>query len=187
VTASWRVEENDALRRILFHARHNDLTVVGRARKPNGLPPDFVELLLVNCGRPVLIASSTPPRTLTGTIMVCWKETADAARAVAAAMPFLIKAKRAVFTSVVEGKGEVTDATKEIIHQIAWNGVAAEANVIAANGRSPQELLSAAAETCGADLIVMGAYGHSRMREMLFGGCTQTFIKQADRPVLMMH
>jgi nucleotide-binding universal stress UspA family protein len=187
VTASWRVEGDNALRRILFHARHNDLIVVGRARKSNGLPPDFIELLLLGCGRPVLIANSTPPRSLTGTIMVCWKETADAARAVSAAMPFLMKARRAVFASVVERNDDITDAINEITRQVAWNGVSAETKVIAANGHPPQKLLSAAADTCDADLVVMGAYGHSRMREMLFGGCTQAFIEHADRPVLLMH
>jgi hypothetical protein len=57
MTASWRIDEDDAVHRILFHARHNDLVIVGRAKKPNGLPPDFTEQLLVGCGRPVLIAS----------------------------------------------------------------------------------------------------------------------------------
>jgi nucleotide-binding universal stress UspA family protein len=50
-----------------------------------------------------------------------------------------------------------------------------------------QELLAQAAQTCGADLIVSGAYGHSRLREVVFGGCTQSFIRHSDRPVLLMH
>ncbi|HEV7982243.1 MAG TPA: hypothetical protein VGP86_05055 [Xanthobacteraceae bacterium] len=72
VTASWQAEGGHALRRIMFHARHNDLVVVGRAKTANGLPADFLEELLLGCGRPVLIASSAPARTPapTGTIMV---------------------------------------------------------------------------------------------------------------------
>jgi hypothetical protein len=65
VTASWHEEQGQALNRIIFHARHNDLVVVGRAKKPNGLPADFVESLLVGCGRPILIVGAGPPRTLT--------------------------------------------------------------------------------------------------------------------------
>jgi hypothetical protein len=62
VTASWQAEGGHALRRIMFHARHNDLVVVGRAKTANGLPADFLEELLLGCGRPVLIASSAPAR-----------------------------------------------------------------------------------------------------------------------------
>jgi hypothetical protein len=102
VTASCREEAGGALERVLFHARHNDLVVVGRASKPNGLPPDFLEHLLMGCGRPVLIAGPAPSPTVTGTIMVCWRESADAARALTAAAPFLAEAKRVVFAGVVE-------------------------------------------------------------------------------------
>jgi nucleotide-binding universal stress UspA family protein len=187
VTASWRVEQNDALRRIVFHARHNDLVIAGRATKPNGLPPDFVESVLIGCGRPILIASAAPPRSLTGTIMVCWKESAEAARAVAAAMPLLRKAERAIFASVAETNDGTAESMQGIARHCALNGIAAEAKLIAPSGRSPEVALAAAAQECKADLVVMGAYGHSRMRELIFGGCTRAFIRHADRPILLMH
>jgi hypothetical protein len=82
-----REEEGGALERVLFHAHHNDLVVVGRGAKPNGLPPDFLEHLLMGCGRPLLIAGPARSQMVTGTIMVCWRESADAARAVTAAAP----------------------------------------------------------------------------------------------------
>jgi nucleotide-binding universal stress UspA family protein len=186
-TASFRQEKDNALERIMFRVRHNDLVVVGRAKKPNGLPLDFLDLLLLGCGRPVLIASTTQPESVTGTIMVCWRESADAARAVTAAMPLLTKAKRVIFASVVEDGGKLADAVKDITAQIAWSGVAAEAKVIPPHGAPLEELLAATAKEIGADLIVMGAYGHSRIREVLFGGCTRAFITHADRPVLLMH
>ena len=187
MTASWRVEEDDAVHRILFHARHNDLVIVGRANKPNGLPPNFTELLLVGSGRPVLIASAKAPRTLTGTVMVCWKESAEASRAVAAAMPLLRKAECVIFASVAEESDGVGESMDEIARQCAWNGIAAQTKIIAPNGRAAQDVLAAAARAYEADLIVMGAYGHSRLREMLFGGCTRAFISHADKPVLLMH
>ena len=74
VTASWHEEIGNAPRRLLAHARHNDLIVMGRATRPNGLPPDLVETLLLHSGRPLLLACSTPPRNLAGTVMVCWRE-----------------------------------------------------------------------------------------------------------------
>ena len=187
VTASWRVGENDALRRIMFHARHNDLVIAGRTTKPNGLPPDFVESVLIGCGRPVLIASTAPSQSLTGTIIVYWKESAEAARAVAAAMPLLRKAKRPIFASVTETNDGIAESMQEIARHCALNGIAAETRIVVPNGRLPEVALAAEAQECKADLVVMGAYGHSRMRELLFGGCTRAFISYADRPVLLMH
>ena len=186
VTASWHEEQGRALKRILQCARHNDLVVVGRAKKANGLSADFIEELLIGCGRPVLIANSKPRSTLTGTIMVCWKETAEAARAVGAAMPFLNQADRVVVVSVAENE-DLTEAMSDVSRQLAWNGVRAETRIIASNGIAIPELLASAARECDADLVVLGAYGRSRMREVLFGSCTHSVIRKADRPVLLMH
>jgi hypothetical protein len=94
LTASWREERGHALKRILSYARHCDLIVLGRARRPNGLSDDFISRLLVGCGHPVLIANATPPRTLTDTIMVCWRDSAEAARAVSAAMALALRTRR---------------------------------------------------------------------------------------------
>jgi nucleotide-binding universal stress UspA family protein len=187
VTASCREEEGGTLERVMFHARHSDLVVMGRSHKPNGLPPDFLELLLLGCGRPVLIAGSMPSPTVTGTIMVCWRESADAARAVTAATPFLARAKRVIFVGVAEKGQDTAAAINDVAGRFAWHGIPAEAQVITPNGRPVQELLVTAAQTWGADLVVSGAYGHSHLREVVFGGCTQSFIRHSDRPVLLMH
>jgi nucleotide-binding universal stress UspA family protein len=186
VTASWHEEDGHALKRIMFRARHNDLVIAGRAKSANGLPADFLEQLLVGGGRPVLIAGSSPTPTLTGTIMVCWKESPEAARAVNAAMPFLMQAKRVVLVSVAEDGEDVTESLSEVARQLAWNGIRSEIRTIAANGAVPA-ILSSAAQDCGADLVVLGAFGRSRMHEILFGSCTQSMVRTADRPVLLMH
>ena len=186
VTASCREEDGNALDRVMFHARHSDLVVMGRCRKPNGLPPDLLDSLLLGCGRPILIASAATSPTALGTIMVCWRESADAARAVSAAAPLLAQAKRVVFVSVAERQDPV-DAAKDVASRFGWYGVPTELQVIKPNGRPVQELLATAAQACKADLVVSGAYGHSHLREVVFGGCTQSFIRHADRPVLLMH
>jgi nucleotide-binding universal stress UspA family protein len=187
VTASCHEEEGDAIARVLFHARHSDLVVLARARRPNGLPSDFLELLVQQSGRPVLVAGPTSPRTLTGTILVCWKESADAARAVTAALPLLARAERVVFASVAEPDEATAAAVNDVAAQFARNNTRAEGLVVKANGRPVQDALSDVAREQAADLIVMGAYGHSRLRETLFGGCTQSFLRDADRPILLMH
>jgi nucleotide-binding universal stress UspA family protein len=187
VTASCREEKGVALERVMFHARHSDLVVMGRSRKPNGLPSDFIESLLLGCGRPVLIASATPAETVTGTIMVCWRESADAARAVTAAAPLLAQAKRVVFVGVAEKSHDTAAALENVVRQFSWCGVPAAVQVITPDGRPVHELLATAARGCEADLVVSGAYGHSHLREVVFGGCTQSFIRHADRPILLMH
>lgn len=187
VTVSCREEYGRTLERVLFHARHSDLIVVGRARKPNGLPSDFIEHLLLNCGRPILIAGSTPPQSLTRTIMVCWRESAEAARAVTAAAPLLARAERLIFTSVAERSAHTVAAMNDVVRPFAWRGAPTDMHIIAPDDRPVHQLLAAAARDCQADLVVLGAYGHSHMRELVFGGCTQSFIRHADRPVLLMH
>jgi len=187
VTASFREEKDAAIDRLTVHARHSDLVVLGRAKQTQGLSPDTLEHLILNCGRPVLVAASAPPRTLTGTVMVCWNESGNAARAVAAAMPILANAKRVVFTNVAERDEDGTEAVHNLARQFAWNGISTQAQVIPANGSGIPGALSAAAEDCGADLVVMGAYGHSRVRELIFGSRTEAFIRRADRPILLMH
>jgi nucleotide-binding universal stress UspA family protein len=187
VTASWHEEDGSALPRILFHARHHDLVVVGRAKSANGLPADFLEQLLVGCGRPVLIAGPETTSALAGTIMVCWKESPEAARAVNAAMPLLRRARRVVVVSIAENGDDPAEALAGVARHLAWNGVRAEPRTVPSSGGGIPALLSAAARECGADLVVLGAYGHSRVHEILFGSCTQAVIRNAETAVLLMH
>jgi nucleotide-binding universal stress UspA family protein len=187
ITGSLFEEKDNALARLTFHARHNDLVVMGRAKQTHGLPPDTLERLVLGCGRPLLVAATVAPQKLTGTVMVCWKESDNAARAVSAATPFLAKAKRVVFTSVAERDRGSGEAMQHLAQQFAWNNVATEVRLIPADTRKIPDALAAAAESCGADLVVMGAFGQSRTHELLFGSCTEAFIRHADRPILLMH
>ena len=118
--------------------------------------------------------------------MVCWKEAAEAVRAMSAAMPYLTKANRVVVVSVAEND-DPAEALRDVARQLAWNGVRAETHVVTPNGTAIPELLASEAQKCSADLMVMAAYGRSRMREILFGSCTHSVIRNADRPVLLRH
>jgi nucleotide-binding universal stress UspA family protein len=187
VSASWREERDNALERILLHARHNDLVVVGRSSRADGLPSDLIGRLLIGCGRPVLVAPSHVRESLTDTILICWKETAAAARAFGAALPLISKSKRAVIVGVEESGAGSLGGICDLARQLAWHGVTAEVGWLQAETPTAAEQLAAAADRYAADLLVMGGYGHSRTREMVFGGCTQHFLDQAERPVLMMH
>jgi nucleotide-binding universal stress UspA family protein len=187
VTARWRLDQGEPIERLVFHARHHDLVVMARATGLDGLPPDRLERLLLECGRPLLIAPGGAPMHTLGAALVCWKETRDAARAVSAAMPLLTRARRVVVVSVDENGTRPSDALAEVVGALGWHGIAAEAHLLERDGRWTADVLSTAARTYGADLMVMGAYGHSHLREVLLGGCTQSAIEGADCPVLMVH
>lgn len=187
VSATWREEQGNSLERIMRQARHSDLIVMGRHTRPDGLPADLTELLLLGCGHPIIVAPARPPRSLTATVMICWKESAESARAVAAAMPLLTKADRVFLVSAPEAHDDTGGSAGEVARQLAWNGIRAEVRPLRADGRSTVELLSSAARDCGADLVVMGGYGYSRMRETIFGGCTEAFLHNADTAVFLMH
>jgi nucleotide-binding universal stress UspA family protein len=188
VTARWRRDEGEAMQRLLFHARHHDLVVMARPTELDGLPTDRLETLVMECGRPLLIAPTGVPMRTLDTTMVCWKETRDAARAVSAAMPLIAKARRVVVVSVGEDGGETPpDAVEEVVRELAWNGIAAEAHILARDGRSTADVLFTAVASLGVDLMVMGAYGHRHLHESLFGGCTQSAIEGAHCPVFLMH
>jgi nucleotide-binding universal stress UspA family protein len=102
-------------------------------------------------------------------------------------MPLLEKADHVIFASVAEPGREDTETVSDLVRQTAWHGICASAQVIAANHQTVAEALQRAAESSRADLIVMGAYGQARWREICFGGCTQSMIDSCDRPVFLLH
>ncbi len=185
VSASWREEEGNGLELITLRARHSDLVVMGRHTVPNGLPPDLLELVLLRCGRPVIVAPAIRPRTLTGTVMVCWKETPEAARALAAALPLLEAAQEVILVNAREGDDRPT--ADDLARQMAWHGIHPRIQCVTAKNRSTVEALMAAARDFNADLVVMGGYGHARMRQIMFGGCTQGFLKNREHAVFIAH
>jgi nucleotide-binding universal stress UspA family protein len=187
VSASLREATGEATAQLARLARHNDLVVLGRHTRADGLPADFIDQILFRSGRPILIAPTLRPSPLTGTIMVCWKETPESARALSAAMPLLRKADRVVIANVREPADDPADSMNDVARHLAWHGIDTEVRRVSADRRKPGELLSAAAQDCAADLVVMGAYGHSRTHQMFFGGCTQYFLENAAHAVLLIH
>jgi nucleotide-binding universal stress UspA family protein len=186
VSASWHEEPAHEQEPFVMRARVHDLVVMARAIRPNGLPPDLLEVLLFGSGRPILIAAAKAPRNLVGTVMVCWKYSQEPTRAITAAMPLLNQAKRVIVTMVEEGRPSAIDAAA-VARQLAWHGIRAEAQTIKADGRPLATLLSSVAKDCAADLLVMGAYGTGPLRQTIFGGCTQSILGRADVPVFLLH
>jgi nucleotide-binding universal stress UspA family protein len=186
-TACWREEHGHAVERILFHARHSDLTVLNRAKDIDGLPRDRIERLLMESGRPIVLTGDAPPDGALLRVAVCWKETPNAARAVASAMPLLKNATAVLVLTVAEGTENFSSGVNALVDELAWHGIAAKARVIdVPSAPTAQELIQAARQS-GAGLAVMGGFGHSVMREIVFGGCTQAILDQASLPVWLMH
>jgi nucleotide-binding universal stress UspA family protein len=187
VSASFLEEKDEGVQRLIFQARHRDLVVVGRPHA-HGTRRSVAGHLLMASGRPVVIAPSVvKPASEGGVIMVGWKETPEAARAIGAAMPILKNARRVVLAVVADADPAPTaGAAENMARQLNWHGIHAEINVIKA-GRSVAELLHDAAEAAHADLLVIGAYGHSRVRELIYGGVTEALLDGASLPIFLAH
>ena len=185
LSASWRMETVNGEDPFITRARLHDLVVMGRYTHPNGLPPDLLRLVLLGCGRPIMIAAKSMPRPF-HTVMVAWKDTREAARALTAAMPLLTKAKRVVVTAVEEPKVAVNSAAT-VASQLAWHGLRSEAQIVKAEGQPIAVSLARAIESCEADLLVMGSYSTGPLRQEIFGGCTRSILNEASIPVFLVH
>lgn len=188
-SAEWRVSADDALAALRLNARYADLVIA--AQPDPGEPSDlsFAGELLLCAGRPVLFVPYAGRFADAGRrVLVAWNASREAARAVSDALPLLERAD-AVEVVAFEPRGadhgEIPGA--DIALYLARHGVKAAA----ARQRAPDmdvasQILSRAADT-SADLVVMGGYGHSRMRELVLGGATRGLLRAMTVPVLMSH
>jgi len=170
-----------------MHARLFDLTIVGRPISGLSAPAtSTLETILFESGRPILIAPPVAPTTLNGIVVISWNGSTETARTIAHAMPFLAEAKKTIVLSV-EGVMVPGPTAAEVARYLRHGGVAAEAREVAAGSRSGGEAILAEAAELGANLLVKGAYTHSRLRQMIFGGATSHILAAAELPVLMAH
>ncbi len=174
---------------LALHGRFADLVIVGQA-DPQSAGPDWNADLALAVGRPVLFVPRTGEWEHLGQrVLVGWNASREAARAVHDALPLLRKAERVTVASFVT---EVTAGTRadlthlDIVEHLRAHGVAAESLNKPKDERIGNELLKRAADL-DCDLLVMGAYGHSRLRELVFGGATREVLREMTLPTLMSH
>ena len=183
----WRDDNEPGDQAVAMLARAYDLTVVGRPVAGQSAPAmSTLETILFESGRPILIAPPAPIASLGETIVIHWNGSTETARATALAMPFLCQAKRTVVVSV-EGVMVPGPSAEAMARYLKRNGVAAQLRELPADSRGGGAAILAEAASLGADMLVKGAYTHSRLRQMIFGGATSHILAEAELPVFMAH
>ncbi len=190
VQACFHTEEGDVRVELPRHALTADLIVTGYDNRPDG---DLTMLIagLFDAAKPVLAIPRQPGVTLapTGqarTVVVAWDGSRTASRALRDALPLLAGA-RSVYVLRVKGDEAAGTGDGSVKAFLTSHGIAAEIVHAERGHRSVGEAVLAEAEALGADLLVMGAYGHSHIGEMLWGGATDYVVKHSPIPLLLAH
>jgi nucleotide-binding universal stress UspA family protein len=186
-SARWLKEIGSEPYWLVEYARAADLLIIGRPGDDQIAPSDVLESALLNSGRPLLIPPSAPMATLPDTVVIAWKATPEAARAVTAAMPFLSIAKQIVIMTVAEDETTLEEeGAARLMANLRWHGFSVSVRRLEPGAQVAAETLLAAAREQPA-LLVMGGYGHSRLREWIFGGFTRRVLREAEISVLIAH
>jgi nucleotide-binding universal stress UspA family protein len=192
IGGEWRALEGSGTEIVPLHARYADLVILGQ-QDPDGPSATgaVLEAALFGAGRPVLVVPHIGRFERVGRhVLIAWNASREAARALGDALPLIADADRTTVLAVnprygLNGHGE--EPAADIALHLARHGLKATAEqILAPEIDDGEALLNAAAER-DADLLVMGAYGHSPLREMVLGGVTRTLLRSMTLPVLLSH
>ena len=185
-SAAWREDRGYAPMRIACRGRFFDVVVLGRSDRVADAPhTDAIEQTLALSGRPILLSPLEAPSGIGNIVAVGWDGSPPAVRALAAALPLLQTAS--AVTLFTAGDAE-PDGGRSAVDYLAWHGINAERLELGGgSGRHIGHIMVDAAQDCGADLLVMGGYGHPPWHELLFGGATRTVLASMPLPLLLMH
>jgi nucleotide-binding universal stress UspA family protein len=190
----WLLEPGSLIPTVIRRAQTADLVVVGQADPDNPLPPvarTLVQDLLMTAGRPLLFVPYAGQFGSVGThVLIGWTPTRECARAVHDALPLVVPSAKVTVLTVVT-PGSATDEavpTADIAEHLARHGLdVTAAQTVVTDGLPAADVLLDYASDIGADLLVVGGYGHSRTREMIMGGVTRDLLRHMTLPVLMSH
>lgn len=185
--ATWRETTGVESHVVADYGRMFDLIVVRRAASHAATDwRHTYEAAIFESGRPVLLAPLEPPASFGAHVVIAWNGSTETARTIALGLPLLTKATT-VTVLTVDG-GVVPGPPAEAVHDyLARHGIATATRHIAPDGLSLGEAILAEADNLGADLLFKGAYTHTRLRQMIFGGATEDIISKSPLPVLMAH
>lgn len=190
----FRAPAGDAYHVATIHARYADLAVLGQPEREAfdyAFANDLAHSVLMGSGRPVLLVPYAGGiETLGERVLIAWKDTREAARAVRDACPLLVAASFRQAVTVVPHDDEPIEefvAENELRKFLALHDIQTDVKRIVAPDASAGETVLSQAADVSADLIVMGGYSHRRIRELIWGGMTRTMLKTMTVPVLMSH
>ena len=181
----WRQLEGREVDIIAFHARFTDLTIISQVKGRFADELEFSGSLLMESSLPILaIPEKKIPEDMTKNILIAWDGSAEASRAVQGAMPFLKMAKKVILLSVgLPDEGNIPQ--EDIAAHLQRHDVSCNKRVV--DSPFPEDVIMSTAKEENVGLIIAGAWGHSRIREMIFGGVTKSLFSNQKIPVLLSH
>ena len=190
----FRFPDGDPIDAAIDEMRCADLVVLGqpeRKNDPTGFARRLAESVTLGCGGPVLLVPyAMAPARPGGHVLVAWNGGREAARAVRDAAPLLRDAKRVTIVSVAEDRvamDAMQRSHERLRSYLAAGGIEAQFKFLETAPHESGDAMLSHASNIGTDLIVMGAYGHARVRELVLGGVTRTMFEAMTIPVLMSH
>ena len=182
VTAEWREETGNSEDVLVRRGRLSDLIMLPHSGDSLPAAQTF-ETALLETGRPVVLVPAAAQKCIASRITIGWNASAEAARAVAEAMPCLGSADS---VTILASEKRSTSA-QELTDYLKWHGIKPAVRIFEAGSRSVGETLLEESRGLDADLLVIGGYTHTRARQLLFGGVTRHLFETADIPVMMAH
>ena len=172
---------------VALRGRLADIIIINRPTDDTAVSATMtLNAALVETGRAVLVV---PPNGTSGfghRVAISWNGSSEAARAVAASMP-LIEGAEKVMIFTMNDEDDETDLAAQLSQYLAWHGVNAEIETTYVGDHNVGEVLVTKCAEWNADVLVMGAYTHSRLRQLIFGGVTRHVLAEAKLPVVMVH
>ncbi len=188
LTAQWFDVTGREEEIAIWRSRVADLMVMGR-------PADGADLAslvtlnaaLIEGGKPLLLAPPDRPLSVGKRVCIAWNGSAEASRAVAAALPLLVRAQSVTILSVAENREGHSTPAAELSTFLGWHGIKTDIKTTPAGGQNAGQVLLQQCRNADADLLVMGAYTHSRLRQLILGGVTRYVLGHAHLACLLCH